>query len=808
MTYNTADVRPDFAAHIQQLARLFWVRNPKDRAAAAAKITEWFETQLLQRTDIAVTEPGLAAALAERRREVAETGTATTMYTPPLFNSLTYDQILGLYEQLRHLRTIGGREGSIKQAEWAEGRTKLAGQLEADPRPPVDAPAHVSSTQKYEDWARTFGNDQLNLRVLIRFLDNFDENGQFYQQIYTKILDAQSTKVGLRRKSNELFSAEIKTLDALTLRKDGKFKPTSTLLTQTKADGTTWALDEEERVFLAANWGNEYNRTAIREGYNVTDADVIAMIATLTPEQAKLVNTLWKMNESQWDQLATASHEVYGYVPTKTVALPFTVGNLEFTGGHMSLQYKERADTAEYLNGDDTTFFTTGMAPGKTSAIFDRLGSGKRQPILGKQTFLRTLDDNQHFIAYGVVGQQIQQLLGNKKMQNAIAAKHGMPFLKSLNFSVQGMTTNRKEKEASDAVAAISRTVRRATMVGALGYNLRNVGQQVTSLPIVAHEVGYGPYFEQLFSIYGKDTARKLKFIHARSEMMAARATLVNRESAEILREIAVPGGKMGRWYYLYNKHGFSLQAMADAFIAYPAWMARYQSEMAAHGDERRASRSADVMIGETVGSGDDIFLANFYRSNRAEHIRSLTQMGSWANMYMNRVATKSKGGREKWKPESLIAALLIPVMVSVVSAAIALDGPDDEESWVDWLKWAGSNYAGFAASWFPFVRDIAAAVKYRKAPQAGYAPIVELSAEAVTTLNEIIDSERDVNITGRGIFQTLTSVLPVAGANTGLRIDDYVNSYNQGQETPIEGPLTLGKAVFQSTLEGRNREE
>lgn len=811
--YSPREVDTDYIQGLKWLSGLYDARTPRRRQREFTKLTSWFETQVQVRPDLQPFDYALASALKQRATERAEGKPVTTQFTPKAFHELTVGEQRGLYEQLRNLRYVGGKNGaSAKEALKAE-RERVAQALRdaagGKRAPTRDAPSTLSGVAAD---ASHLLNSLLTFRNLLRELDGYkpggtatDVEGEAWRQFGVPVYDAQSRKVALKREVAAAFEAELNGISDLTMRQDGAIK--STTLTKRKAEGGTWSLDEAGRVMLAVYWGEEGNRKAIRDGHSVTDADVEAMLAELTDPQVQLVNAIWKLNEHLWPQMSQVAHEVYGAVPPRTTPLPYTIRGQKLTGGHMTLYYKDVPEDASLIDGQ--SFFDEAIAPGRTTALHERKGSGGRVVNLDKNNIFRSLEDNIHYVAFAKVGSDLQGLIGSApgatQIRDAIRDVHGEGFLRAFTESLQGLTTNRRHRETFPILATLSRTLRRARTVGYLAYSPRNTLQQLTSIPIIMDEIGGAEYMAQAAALYASGDARtQIAFIQGKSAMMASRSKFVNRESAEILKDITIGSGRLPQAWNWYKKHGFTPQAVVDMLLAYPAWMSRYEAEMHAHGDEKRAARAADVLVGETVGSGDDIFLSGAYRSNQQESIRFLTAMGSWANIYLNRIVTKTKGGRQLVTPQSMTAVFSVPLMISVLSATLVQDGPEKDEG-IGW--WLASKYGDFMFGLAFLARDIWRGIKGFD-QQSQYEAVVGLVPEAGRAVEQMTSGEvGPAGVASTGL-RAVGAVVPIGGSGTLIRVLDYVESYEQGNEDRIESAGDAAREVHQALVEGADRND
>ncbi len=814
-TYNPYEVDPTYATQIQALARLYEVNEPKDRQAQFYALVNWIETQAMANPDFQPMDMQLVTVLAERKAQRDAGVQPTANYQPKKLAELTVAEVNGLVQMLRHLRWVGGRASLDVQnetkAERAEGIASILGAGGKDREyTPGEADSFASQFSH-------FVNSIVSLRNLVRRLDGFAD-GVMKRLVHARIAKSYDKALELNRTVGERYNEELKGISGLSLGTDSKLGKklgfARHTVTQTKADGTDWSLDEAQRFMLATYWGDEYAREAVRDGWKVTDTDVEAMLVTLTDAQVALVNAVWKINGEMWPELAATSARRYGQAPDASVALPFSIGTHQYTGGHMRLFYdipNRKANLSETEN-----YFSSGMAPGKAGSVYARKGSGGRPVLLDKHNIFRAIEDNIHFIAYSDTGVELQRLLGNTEIQDAIALKHGEGFLRAFKESVRGLTVNQRAVEENPLIATALRWARGARTYSFLAYSVRNTVQQFSSLAIVSRDVGTFSYLEHAAKFYmpGK-LAENLEFVRSRSQMMRSRSKLVNTSAAEFMEQIVLTG-KAGRAWQLFKKHGFTPQAWVDMTIAFPTWMAKYQAQMEAYdattttadpaarsAAEAQAAADADTLISESIGSGADIHLGRFFRSNQSQWVRTLGAFGSWFNMYFNRAYRETEGFSKFDTLRAWDALITTPIMVATLSAFLVADGPDDDQSIAGW---AWEKYWKFGLGTVPIVRD-AVGVFDGFSPDAGHAPLVEAPKALWDFGEQLLEDEKGAAGDAAAALRVISAVTPVPLSGTAVRMLDYAESASNGGEDPVDTPADFVGELYQSAVEGADRD-
>lgn len=793
-SFKSKDVGAEYIQNMKTLANLYDLRSNTDQAQAVQNILEWYETQIADENQL--VQITLLDEFLVRGLEAKRTGKLGELKFPQ-FDDLTVDQMRGLYEMLRHLRFVGGKMSDGDKARRAAERENLSASIIANGGDNMPGTRGVPSdaSNRRRKWSHMV-NKLPSMRNMMRKLDGFKDSGEAYRQIYALLENGGSEKVRMRRETYERFESEMGDIHKVGLsRKDNAIK------TYRLESGLQLNIHSEARFMMSLYWGNESAREAIRQGFGVTDRDVITILSDMTQEQLELANTTWKVNESMWPELSAASVRQYGVAPPKLDPTPFTVNGVELTGGHMRLFYD--STTIELSNDRENSGSYASIMPTKAGSLHSRVGSGGKPPLLDKNNITRAMEDTIHFVAFADVGAELRGIVNTDEIRGAIEQKHGQGFYQAMIESIDSISGNRSEREAIPQLASMFRLLRRAATAKHLMYSIRNTVQQFGAIPVATDEVGTVSWFGAL-ARYSSDNKNFTSFVNDRSEFMRDRAALVNREAAEYLRNVTADSQTEHLWSQ-FARFGFTPQTIVDATVAYPVWMARYEQSMEQQGDEKRAVSDADTSVAESVGSGSDLHLGQVFHSTNSEWVRTFTMFGSWFNAYYQRIYRDV--GRAQSDPsmkttyEAMRTLITTPFIVGVASAMLVMDGPEDDSDEA-WLTWMGSSYAKFMAGTVPLLRDVASFSFDGFSPKTVWSGGAEAPMRFANELKAYHDGKQSGLKTVTDVAKVVTTVLPVPGSGNVIRVADYIDSANQGKETDKGWFLNS----YQSITEGADK--
>lgn len=792
--YSTKQVDPRFIQNIKAVANLYDLRKNQDRVISATSIVEWYQAQMLdpnQLMDITLLDPGLLRLLEVK----TATGVIDQSFQLAGFDDLTAEDLRGLYDQLRHMRYVGGMMSEEGKAEAAVNRLALSESVIEnggnDKNETRGVPTRSTSA------ARKFShlvNKIPSLRNLMRKLDGFDEDGAAYNIIFRTVEQGFSHKLKLQTELHAAYEEGLDDIHKIGLKRGAKDKKVYTL-----DNGSTFALHSEGRFMMALYWGTESSRDALREGYGVSDNDVMKILSDLTVEQLELVNTTWTINESVWPMLSEASVKMYGVAPPKLEPTPFTVNGIVLTGGHQRLFYD--STELELQAEKDKAGSQSEIMPTKAGSLHARVGSGGRPPLLDRNNIVRAVDDSIHFIAFAEPGVKLRGIINANDVKGAIERKHGVGFYRALIENVDGITGNGGSRESVPGLAKVMSHLRKAATFRHLAYSVRNVVQQFSAIPIAMHEVGFARFSSaatrMMPGTMGRSELRE--FVKDNSAFMANRTSLVNREVSEHLRKMHV-ASKAGKAWDKVTSNVFILQTMVDGEIAFPTWLASYEKAMDDHGDHAKATSAADTSVAESVGSGTDLHLGGMFQSTQNELVKTFTMFGSWFNAYFQRIYKSTNGGdfSEANNVDMFNTVLLMPTIVGVLSAALIADGPGEDPEPEDYAKWIAKQGALFLSGTVPVLRDVASAFR-------GFAPSTVWSAggefvpRTFTEIGSFMEGDQTGLKFSSDMLKLTSSVVPLPGAGNVTRFMDYTDSYNRGKEGDTFNPI-------QALLEGAEK--
>lgn len=781
--YSTKDVHPDYIKQMRLLAAVYDFRRNPDPAQLSG-IGTWIKAQQdAPDADIApqVMDVNLAKAM-----EATAKGEPVQVKN---YRDMTLDELQGVYDMVKHLRWVGGQLSENEKIRLQAEYEKVAKNIAEKGGDIVEVPREPTKRSRALSGLRQFGQDHLALANQIEELDGFEQFGPAFNLIYQGVIDSSNTELKFRRETSEKVNAIFKEFGSSDFA-EGKGEKTITT-----EDGRKFTLSRRARVMLALYWGSPDSRTAIMDGDGLTVNDVNKMLATLTNKELDLVDSIWKLNESFWPDLARVSKAMTGIVPAKVEHVPFAVNGRVMSGGYMRLFYMyDQRDSVQTVDTEGAKITRSGAriaTQTKHGARHERVGSGGRKVDLNVNNVFRALDEVIHDISFAETARSVTRAMRNPEVSGAIINHYGKEKYESITSSLEGIIAGNVSN--SHPINNFIKHFRTAATYGMLGYSLRNAVQQPVALTNMFGKIGE---VEVIGAMYDFIVNRNKwgKFVQDRSEFMKNRTSLVNREVAEIMGKIS--GNVMAS---TLKQHAFDLQTIGDAMIAYPGWLAAYRKGLKEFGSEQKAIIYADESVSATIGSGLMKDMSPMLQGSGRlaqtvgpEMLKSITFMGSYFNVIGRLIYSATK--QADFKSVRGVASysrqmtwyLAAP---AILSALIVGQGPDDDESWLAWSAKAIASY-GFATVFM--LRDLVSAAS-GFTPSSAWSRALDASIRASKGVYDVAtgEKERDKEDIAK-ILRSASYLYPLPGAGQAARTLEYIGS----QEAGNEGDFNIYKAI------------
>lgn len=519
----------------------------------------------------------------------------------------------------------------------------------------------------------------------------------------------------------------------------------------------TSVLTREEMMCVALNWGTEKNRQRVMDGFRVTEDTVMGLLANLTEKDWQVVEGMWELTNSFWDETVATEERVAGIAPKKEEAVAFTVmGNdgmiHDLKGGYYHIEY-DPSKSLRVANREQDDIARQNMR--NKSAMNRNLGFTKQRSsgpvehplLLSFDVFTKNLYDVVHNICFREALRDVRRIVTNDKIVDVITTHYGQYQAEQVQQWVLDCWA--REKTGLGFGDQLMRFFRHKQTQAALGHNITTALLNVLNIFPMTHYLGEVRTRQAITDFY-ENRAANWEFCLSKSPFLRERAETMDRDAGEVLRnefhggngailDTIEMGGKM------VSKSAFKVMAMTDLMLANPLWLAEYQrvyQEMVGAAgpnisDEQlqridaEAISAGDKAVRKVFGSGDIKDLAPIQKGSELDKL--LTMYYSYFNVVFNALYSGFAEGRRRSKQNNsayhipnilpfiggkdvkieirpVAEAILYWTVLTGVSEGIlrkgkdVLTGNDDGED--GWLMAAFKGWRDNLFGTIPYIRD------------------------------------------------------------------------------------------------------
>lgn len=334
--------------------------------------------------------------------------------------------------------------------------------------------------------ARSLGAGIERAEFLLRFLDADDPHGFLNQTIFQPLVEAEGRKT---RMMNAMHEAVGGLLESLGNERDS-FSKVTDFRVREKGDAIDpmsgkypmkdgRALTKGEILTMLLNWGNEHNRNSFREGYGVTDAEVMkAFKDHITPKMGAFANGIWRTMDAIFPDVSSAYEQRTGVGLEGTRASAFKIGDIEMEGGHFPIKYSNEAVNLHQLRFKSDDFNTMDI-----NDQFTKARSESKGPIeLGLGTVLGNLGAKIHFATMYNAVQEANKIISHPEFIKSINGAVGPEFNKVLSDMLNNTARDGMPAQAMSTWDRAQRWLMSGTTQAALGLNVKTALLRGTGL--------------------------------------------------------------------------------------------------------------------------------------------------------------------------------------------------------------------------------------------------------------------------------------------------------------------------------------
>lgn len=391
------------------------------------------------------------------------------------------------------------------------------------------------------------------------------------------------------------------------------------------------SLNQEARLAVALNWGNDGNRQRLLDGRNWTTDGVQQVLDSLSKEEWDFVQGVWDTFESLRPEIARVERNLMGKEPEWIEAVPIQTKFGTYRGGYYPAVY----DPAESLRTEQMAAEEEAkrqLRGARTAAtVRSNFVKGRAEEVKGRPILLTMdatfngLTDVVHYLAYKEWLVDANRIL--RAVDGTIRERYGAELTRQLRTAVEAIAAG--EQNNPHALDKPLRHIRIGSMVAGLGFNIVNAVMQ--PLGLTQSIVRVGPkYIAQgvaAFAFSPIDTARA---VLEKSSFMRNRKRTQNRELNDLRNSLR---GKTESRQFIDGAMFLPMTAI-QMTVDIPTWWGAYQKAQTEGYDEETSIQIADQAVLASQGGGQMKDLAAIQRGS--EFVKIFTVFYGYFNTAYN----------------------------------------------------------------------------------------------------------------------------------------------------------------------------
>lgn len=618
--------------------------------------------------------------------------------------------------QISHLaRTKNRLLASLKRRTLEEAKDAIVASITAHHKLKKDIPDYAPGLKKrFVEKIREIDAAHMKMEFIVEYLDGNVEQGPAWQYLFKPLVDAENHENAMMRTAvkrlEEIFSVYPKSERALWYFK------------KLTIPGVPSQMTKPNILAVALNQGNAYNKEALKQGNDLTDAQVQSILDTMDRRDWETVQMIWNFIDSYWPMIERQERDLNGLPPRKVEATEVITKHGVFRGGYYPIVFDSDRSWQQLVL--DSKSSTTELFGGQWVRAQTRHGHTEERKSTGGKPILLELSGLTNHVAQVVHDLthrrpilDVDRIVQHPEVRNAIERSIGRAMYKQIHPWLVAVSRARQHDPMNPIERMFSSARMGATVVH-LGWKMTTALTQVMGLSISAKELG--PLYTMLGA--GKVFSRPDKLRHnyefmtTRSEFMRDRMSNYDRDVRDMAKRLNVAGGKAGPLSVVdtytsgLRNSWFALIGLGDMLVSMPTWIGAYHKAMDGKVknvpgfNEPKAIAYADKIVRQTQGVGAPKDLAGVQRG--PEVYKLFVMFYSFFSVLYNQFRkTTNQLGFDKNFPRFVAHMALLWFIPSVVTELMVGRGPEDEDD--DWINWLAKVELTYPFQTLILVRDV-----------------------------------------------------------------------------------------------------
>ena len=612
----------------------------------------------------------------------------------------TFSELEGLHDTVKSVYTQGLRYADAQNAQFNSIVQNMGYDIDANAKKKVRSPTGQRTRwEGTKSFVRLAFAEHRHILSLSEELDGYEQNGSVYSNVYQPIKRADDRYID---RSMQAAAAINKILSTYT--KGEKLGFLSKKYIPELKGTTNPNLSRNERLAFGLNMGNAGNVAVMKDTY--TDAQIDAVMATLTDKDVDVIESIWEQIDSYWPELSALEERTTGVKPAKVEPSPFVLpSGRKVKGGYYPLLADPNADRnskEQYMSSQTLQAFSSGgkaKVSTKHGSTIERQGFGERPVWLDLRGLFEHIDGVIKDIEMREAVSDVNRVIRSKPFEKAVKDAKGSEFYEMFNNWLEN--TVGASKPPITTVEKMSQYARTGASIAEMGLSVRTMLMQPFGFTNTVALLGEKYAAKGLAEFIGQRGGSVRKVMEA-SAFMRNRSATFNRDVREANRWMGVDSLKQD----VVNASFRGIQYL-DMAVSIPSWLGAYQKAL----DEGRAHDDAVDFADQTVSRGQGTGLPRDMADISQGPVwkKMFTMFYSYFSAYQNMQTDMWKQTNFKNPAQAMKYAknqIWVTIIPSIAVDALfnQLFGGDDETLWLR----VGGSIAKTLLGGMVFVRDVA----------------------------------------------------------------------------------------------------
>ena len=631
----------------------------------------------------------------------------------------TFAELNDLYDAVRHIEHLADTKNKLQylrsSRDFNEYKRELIDSIRNNSKGPRDIT--VETGLPGERRKHTIGSFFASLRKaasIVREVDGFKDGGTFWEGIIQPVNDAGNEE----SKRSQQALKDFRQLWSVYSAKERKAM-------QRKAHNAALDMPLSKRGILAIalNWGNDYQREALLEGYakrGWTREKVEQALEQLDKRDWDFVQSVWDYINTYWPEIEAKQRRVEGISSPKVERTAIATRHGLYQGGYYPISYdadqsqrsyefKVEEHAKQLMNG------SKGRATTRKGFTKARVGSGGMAIKLDPMVMFDHIRDVIHDLTHHETVRSVSKILGDKEIQSAIIESYGAEKLRQLNDWLRDVAGG-DSVSIEDFESALSH-IRAGVSISMMGFKFTTTAVQILGVTQAVARLGPKWVGRGIKRVAGDAASLEntAAWTREKSEMMQQRGLTMDREINDIRKQLDVKA----KWKEWIDDYAFVPIIKMQQVIDVITFVSAYEKFMEqTNGDEVRAIALAEQSVIDTQGSGQIKDLAKIQRGSQFKKL--WTVFYTFFNSLYN-LSVESVKSKDLKNPKDIAALagdfLLLYTIPAVLGDLMLGRGPDDDDE-ESWLKWIVAKHFEYMGGTIPGVREAVSAAVYSQGYQ------------------------------------------------------------------------------------------